>query len=202
MLEHANATENACSLTDEEFRARRELARKSLLPHIFETKKLESGLKVTFLETDMIRSRVETFVSLERQCCGFLTFTVTPPEEGLTLTIEGPPEAEVTLEMFAAAVKPVSDKACVNHIQSDLGKGVRRTGVAGIAVGVTALLACELPLILGLIGLGGLSTAAVAFRPSFVVEVAGIVIGGIGVLILISLGFRNLWSKKKSVQSC
>ena len=104
MAEHTNAAEIACSLTDEEFRERRAMARESLLPHLVETKKLESGLKLTFPETDTLRSSVETFVSLERQCCGFLTFTITPPDKGLTLTIEGPPEAQATLEMLAAAV--------------------------------------------------------------------------------------------------
>jgi len=34
----------------------------------------------------------------------FLAFAVTPPDEGLSFTIEGPPEALPTLEMFAAVV--------------------------------------------------------------------------------------------------
>jgi len=93
-----------CSLTDAEFEERRALARNSLLPHIVETKKLDSGLELTFPETDTLRSSVETFVTLERQCCRFLTFTITPPNIGLTLTVEGPPEAQATLEMLAVAV--------------------------------------------------------------------------------------------------
>lgn len=201
MPEHTNAAEVACSLTDEEFRARRGIVRESLLPYIVETEKLESGLKLTFLETDMLRSHVETFVSLERQCCGFLTFTMTPPDEGLTLTIEGPPEAQATLGMFAT---DVCGSGCTSepYTQPAGGKGVRRTGVAGIAFGLMALLACELPFILALVGLGGLSAAAAAFRPPAVVEVVGIVIGGIGALMLITLGLRHLWSRKKSVQLC
>lgn len=104
MAEHSNAAEIACSLTDEEFRERRAMAREFLLPHIVGTEKLESGLRVTFPETDTLRSNVETFVRLERQCCEFLTFTITPPDQGLTVTIEGPPEARATIDMFAAAI--------------------------------------------------------------------------------------------------
>ena len=104
MSEPTNSSEFACSLTDDKFRERRAMARKFLVPHIIETEKLASGLRLTFLNTDALRSRVDTFVSLERQCCGFLAFAVTPPDEGLSLTIEGPPEALPTLEMFAAAV--------------------------------------------------------------------------------------------------
>lgn len=104
MLGQADAPEIACSLTDEEFRARRSMAREALLPHLVEARKLELGLKLTFPEIDTIRSNVETFVSLERECCSFLTFTVSPPEEGLIVTIEGPPEADATIELFAAAI--------------------------------------------------------------------------------------------------
>ena len=104
MAEHTDATEIACSLTDEELQQRRALARKSLLPHLIEAKRLESGLRLAFPETDVLRSGVETFVSLERQCCGSLTFTIAPPGQGLIITIEGPPEAQATLEMIAASV--------------------------------------------------------------------------------------------------
>ncbi len=104
MSEPTNSSEFACSLTGDEFRKRRAMARKFLVPHIIKTEKLASGLRLTFPDTDALRSRVDNFVSLERQCCGFLAFAVTPPGEGLSLTIEGPSEALPTLEMFAAAV--------------------------------------------------------------------------------------------------
>ncbi len=105
MSEPTNSSEIACSLTDDEFRERRAMARKFLIPHIIKTEKLASGgLRLTFPDTDALRSRVDTFVSLERQCCGFLAFAVTPPDEGLSLTIEGPPEGLPTLELIAAAV--------------------------------------------------------------------------------------------------
>ncbi len=110
MAELTNAAELACSLTDREFRERRAMVRKSLLPQVLETSKLVSGLRLSFPETESLRSSVETFVSLERECCGFLTFTITPPEEGLLLTIEGPPEAQATLEMMAETITLAGNK--------------------------------------------------------------------------------------------
>ncbi|MGI9285127.1 MAG: hypothetical protein ACR2P1_07035 [Pseudomonadales bacterium] len=104
MAEQTNATEIACSLTDEEFRDRRAMVRKSLLPQIIETSKLASGLRLSFPDTELLRSSVETFVNLERECCGFLTFTITPPGEGLVLNIEGPPEAQAALEMMTEVI--------------------------------------------------------------------------------------------------
>ena len=104
MSEPTISSEVACSLTDEQFRERRAMARKFLVPHMITTEKLASGLRLTFPNTDALRSRVNTFVSLERQCCEFLVIAVTPPDEGLSVTIEGPPEALPTVEMIAAAV--------------------------------------------------------------------------------------------------
>ena len=104
MGEKANAEEPACSLTDHEFRERRATARESLLAHLVEIKKLESGLRLRFTDTDTIRSTVETFVNLERQCCSFLTLTITPHHEALEVSIEGPAEAKATLEMLAESL--------------------------------------------------------------------------------------------------
>ena len=104
MSKPSNSSEIACSLTDDEFRTRRAMARNYLIPHINKTERLASGLRLSFRETDALRSRVDTFVNLERQCCGFLTFAVTPPDGGLSVTIQGPPEAQSMLEMFAEAV--------------------------------------------------------------------------------------------------
>jgi hypothetical protein len=102
MAKHIETVDLACSLTDEELRSRRVMAREALVPYIIETEKLTDGLKITFHETTAVRSSVETFAALERQCCGFLTLTVTPPGEGLTLSIKGPPEAQAIIGMFLA----------------------------------------------------------------------------------------------------
>ena len=104
MSEPNHSSEIACSLTDDEFKKRRAMARKYLVPHIIKTERLASGLRLSFHESADLRSRVDTFVNLERQCCGFLTFAVTPPDGGLSVTIQGPPEAQSMLEMFAEAV--------------------------------------------------------------------------------------------------
>jgi DNA-binding transcriptional MerR regulator len=105
MAESTTRTEIACSLSDDEYRVRRALVRESLLPHIDQLTRFESNLRLRFSEGESLRESVETFVSLERQCCGFLTFRVSPPGEALTLTIEGPPEAQATPEKFAEALR-------------------------------------------------------------------------------------------------
>ena len=100
MTDQANTPEIACSLNDEEMRARRTLARKTVVPHIIESRTIEGGLELQFSESAEVRTAVELFVSLERECCGFLTFSLTQPADGLTLTIEGPPEAAAVVETF------------------------------------------------------------------------------------------------------
>ena len=69
----------------------------------------------------------------------------------------------------------------------------RRAGITGVVVGVLSILACELPIILAVIGLGGLSTASKWLSPPPMVEMIGVVIGLVGLLMLIGLlGYRVL----------
>ena len=104
MQKQADVPEIYCSLTSDEFRERRSLARKALLPRLVEARRSACGLSLVFPESGALRSKVEEFVGLERQCCATLTFIVSPPEKGLIVTIEGPPEAAATIELFADAI--------------------------------------------------------------------------------------------------
>ena len=63
--------------------------------------RLESGLKLSFPDTPPLRSHVETFIDLERQCCGFLSFAVTRIDAHLVVTIEGSADSQRMIDMFA-----------------------------------------------------------------------------------------------------
>lgn len=99
----------ACTLNDADFRDRRAFARQQLIPKISKVERIENGLIFRMIAKAGIEEDLSTFVELERQCCGFLTFTIIPDERddtnGVALKIEGPPEASATLEMFAQAAK-------------------------------------------------------------------------------------------------
>ncbi len=110
----------ACSLNDADFRKRRAHARKRLIPKITRLERINNGLIFRFDAEAELESDVNNFVDLERQCCGFLTFTLISAADGSLeatgLKIEGPPEAAPTLEMFAQAVEPVTSnqKTAIN----------------------------------------------------------------------------------------
>ena len=99
----------ACSLNDADFRERRALARKTLLPKIVSSKRIGNGVTLTFTRTDRLLIELDTFVDLERQCCGFLNFAIAPdvtaPDKLIELSIMGPPEAAKTIEMFFAGIR-------------------------------------------------------------------------------------------------
>ena len=99
MPESANKPDIACTLTDQEHKQRRALVRKTVIPHVLKAEKTASGLEFSF--PNDARERVEEFVSLERQCCAFLSFNFASHEQGFILSIEGPEEARETLNMFA-----------------------------------------------------------------------------------------------------
>ena len=97
----------ACTLSDEEFRQRRALARRTLIERVIRAKRTGNGLVVTFEDSGTLRKDLEHFVSLERQCCAFLDFSITN-EQPIELTISGSPEAAATIELFARAVEDVA----------------------------------------------------------------------------------------------
>lgn len=75
-------------------------------------------------------------------------------------------------------------------------KGLRRVGVTGVVLGMVALITCELPIILAVVGLSGLSAGATAFALPPMVEKAGFALGVIGAVLLISLAVRSLWRRR------
>ncbi|MEM9013168.1 MAG: hypothetical protein AAGE18_18265 [Pseudomonadota bacterium] len=94
----------ACSLNDREFRERRSLVRETIAPRLVGTDRLEHGVILRFEPAADLRSMLRRFVDLERQCCGFLSFTILPEEPELPadrLVVTGPEEASATLDMFA-----------------------------------------------------------------------------------------------------
>jgi len=99
----------ACSLNDAEFRDRRALARRTVLLKISSSRRIENGVIMEFESGESVRTDVETFVTLEQHCCGFLTFALSsddaPSGAALTLSVTGPPEGAATVEMFARAVE-------------------------------------------------------------------------------------------------
>jgi hypothetical protein len=74
------------------------------------------------------------------------------------------------------------------------GKTVRRMSWSGVGVGALALIACELPLILAVIGMGGLSGFAAAVKPPPFVEMIAIfalVAGAVSLAVILVLRVRR-----------
>ncbi len=100
----AENAEVSCSLTAEELRMRRTNLRSTLVPKVVQTERLSDGFRIQFDDSVSLRKQVEEFVSLEQSCCGFLSFAISPPNEGLVLSIQGPPEASGALELFRSTM--------------------------------------------------------------------------------------------------
>lgn len=80
-------------------------------------------------------------------------------------------------------------------------KKLKRGGVTGITIGLLALIACELPIILAVVGLGGLSAGAIAFRPPEIVEVIAIILFVVGAGMLLFLLARQMLKHRKAKQT-
>ena len=78
------------------------------------------------------------------------------------------------------------------QLGSSSDKKLKRSGIAGIVIGALALLACELPVILALFGLSGLSAVAMGWRPSPMMEMLAIIIVAAGFLLLVFVFIRRV----------
>ena len=104
MKQHDTKRAVACSLNDKEFKTRRALARDKLLGKVVSSKRTADGLMISFDEGHALRTDLEFFISLERQCCQFLDFVISEPPLN-EVVISGPPEASSTIDLFASALK-------------------------------------------------------------------------------------------------
>lgn len=96
-----------CTLTPEEQRTRRSEVRATLIPHVTTVTSLADGLRLEFGAKTGLRDLVREFIVLEQGCCSFLTFTLSPSEEELSLQIQGPPDATHVIEMFRQTAQGV-----------------------------------------------------------------------------------------------
>lgn len=64
---------------------------------------------------------------------------------------------------------------------------VKRVGATGIAIGVLSIVTCELPTVLAVLGLGGLSSVASVFSLPPMIEIIGITLGLLGLSLLVGL---------------
>lgn len=98
------SSELACSLSDEEMRARRTIARTVLLARVIDCRLRGRELELDFADSQEIRADVERFLNLERQCCEFLSFSVSPPGTALTVRIVGPDGSQSVLKLLAESM--------------------------------------------------------------------------------------------------
>jgi hypothetical protein len=82
----------ACTLSPEAFKARRENLLEALLRRSTNRTELPEGFRLCFLADGQILGDIARTVDAERQCCRFLSFTITVSPDGgpITLDLTGP----------------------------------------------------------------------------------------------------------------
>lgn len=99
----------ACTLTDQEFKTRRALARKTIVTKVVAYDYISNGLKLSFSNSAETRAQVEEFIELEKGCCGFLSFDLAPapvtPTNPIELVVTGPPGSSKFTEIFVDMIK-------------------------------------------------------------------------------------------------
>lgn len=88
----AKAIPIACLLTASELQARRELVLQKVRRAVVEVRELEDGYQYSFPANGELLRELTAMIDLERQCCPFLRFRLTPPPPDglLLLELTGP----------------------------------------------------------------------------------------------------------------
>jgi hypothetical protein len=91
-----------CTLTEAELRVRRANILDSLRTETVETLSLPDGYAYKFSPGPGVLARLLHLVTLEHQCCQFLTFKiiVEAGNSAVVLEVTGPPEAKSTIADF------------------------------------------------------------------------------------------------------
>jgi hypothetical protein len=82
-----------CSLTEAQLAEHRLTVLDSVRDAVVKTTRLPDGYAYEFSKSPIILERVQQLVTLERQCCGFLTFEVLHSNDSIRLKITGPEKA-------------------------------------------------------------------------------------------------------------
>ena len=61
---------------------------------------IANGLRIEFEASNDLRTLIEEFITLEKSCCDFLTFSLSEPSEDLMLLIEGGPNPAHVIDIF------------------------------------------------------------------------------------------------------
>lgn len=102
MTDTTTIPELACSLNDLERGERITWFRQSLLPAAAKRREIENGVQILFAKSDAVHRQIETFISLERNCCGFADFEIAddPADQHILLNITGSAKAQVVIRQM------------------------------------------------------------------------------------------------------
>ena len=100
------APELTCSLNELERGERLTWFRQTLLPVAAKGHEIDDGVQILFAKSDAVRSQIEAFISLERNCCGFANFEIAddPADQYILLNVTGSAKAQGVIRKIADAL--------------------------------------------------------------------------------------------------
>ncbi len=108
---NANQLPIACTLSDADFRQRRDELLKTVVSAVVETQELEDGYAYCFPPETKWIAELAQFVAFERECCPFLQFALRiEPESGpIWLELTGPEGTKEFLQsVFSEQATPAA----------------------------------------------------------------------------------------------
>ena len=172
-----------CTLTEDELRKRRAELRSGLFASITAARETPDGVELTFPaeSADMVRA----FVAAERECCGFMTFTIDSGDERTRLNVSGPEGTNAFVQSWIP--ERVRDRT------RDSGRLFKASG-GSLLGAVGAIVLCETPLLAAM--LAGVGAGAAVGRVSGWLDAGGVI------LAAASVGFVGVaWYRRRHISA-
>ncbi len=95
----------SCTLTPAEQKSRHRLLRDTLIPKVRRTIRVGNSLQIELEQCGTNRGLLEDFIAFEKNCCDFLSYSLTENGTHLTLTIQASSEAGDVIDSFHRLVE-------------------------------------------------------------------------------------------------
>jgi hypothetical protein len=188
----------ACFLDGNAYRARVARIRALMAQALSDRGRLETSIRLRFRLDAEVEANLKELVTLEQECCPFLTFALDKMPGEMVLSISGPESAAALLDgAFGGALDCQAVPTPARH---------RRTAWAVTAGAITAAFGvatcCALPLALALFGLG--TATSLTMIGAWVAPYKGLVsiVAGMGIAAGFFLAYRPRKDRCGDTDAC
>ena len=192
----SNNCDVACSLPTEQQTVRLGELMNGLLGRVTNISELTDGYRLEFSNNPETRREIDAFIEFERQCCEFMTYTVTENSAGrVALELTGP---QGTKEFLARWIGEIGSAGSAD----DGGDTMKRAGALGVTAAVFGAVCCATPALAAIMAALGIASATGAVATAIDTTMPLLLVGSVGLFVVGRRRQARAASAEKGAEDC